>query len=165
MVDASPKPMRSRRTRVALSVIAPWTLLLLMLFVIGLPYTLFASSSLAALLAWIVAVYAVIVVTMIHVYRYRKALNLSGRAVMAIALDAVLCAPFALNIVRKISLRQRFDVDLHSLAATMLPSPAVHDLTDILGQRIKVSLGFVEPDSTESHALNAYLNSFEDLRK
>jgi hypothetical protein len=164
VVEATTKPMRSRRTTVALSTIAPWMWLLLVLFALGLPYALFVSNSVVALLAWIVAVYVVIMATMIHVYRYRKALNLSGRAVMAIALDAMLCAPFALNIVRKIGLRQRFDVDLRVLATTTLPPPAVHDLVDILRRRIKVSLAFAEPDSDASGALNAYLNYFEDLR-
>jgi hypothetical protein len=165
VVDASAKPVRCRRTLVALSVIAPWMTLLLTLFVFGLPCVVFASNGAAALLAWIVAVYAAIAATMMHVYRYRKALNLSGRAVAAIALDAMLCAPFALNIVRKIGLRQRLDVDLRTLAAAVLPAPAVQDLADVLGRRIKISLEFVEPESEAAHALHAYLNDFEDLRK
>ena len=165
MVEGNAKPVRSHRVFVALELIAPWTLLLLVLFVVGLPYALFASHDTAGLLAWIVAVYVVIIAMLLHVYRYRKALNLSGRAVAAIALDALLCAPFALNVVRKISLRQRFDADLRAVAATMLPLPALHDLTAILRDRIKVSLGFVEPGTAESQALDAYLNYFEGLRK
>lgn len=164
VADKDAEPMRLRRTMVALSALAPWMWLLLALFVAGLPYALFASGSVVALLAWIVAVYVIIIATLLQVYRYRKALNLSGRAVMAIAVDALLCAPFALNIVRKIGLRQRLEVDLRTLAATMLPPVAVHDLTDVLGQRIKLSLAFAEPGSAQAQALHAYLNSFEELR-
>ncbi|GLQ48226.1 hypothetical protein GCM10007862_32770 [Dyella lipolytica] len=163
--DGSVQPVRFHRVRVALEVIAPWTLLLLALFVVGLPYVLFVSRNATALLAWLAVVYAVIVVTLMQVYRYRKALNLSSRAVAAIALDAVLCAPFALNVIRKIGLRQRVDVDLRTVAATMLPAPALHDLTGILRERIKTSLGFVDPDTAASRALDAYLNYFEGLRK
>lgn len=163
--DGSVQPVRFRRVQVALEVIAPWTLLLLMLFVVGLPYVLFVSRDVTALLAWLAMVYAVIVVTLLQVYRHRKALNLSGRAVAAIALDAVLCAPFALNVIRKIGLRQRVDIDLRAVAETLLPAPALHDLTGILRERIKTSLGFVDPDTAVSHALDAYLNYFEGLRK
>lgn len=159
------QPIRSRRVRVALARTAPWIWLLLVLFVVGLPYALFVSHTAATLLAWIVAVYTAIIVTLIHVYRYRKALNLSRRAVAAIALDAMLCAPFALNIVRKISLRQPFEGDLRSVAASVLSPLALRDLTGILRQRIGDSLGFAEVGTVEYNALNAYLNDFEGLRK
>lgn len=157
-------PNRSLRVRVALTVLTPWMLLLLVLFVSGLFCLLFISNDAMALLAWVVAIYGVIVVTLLHVYRYRKALNLSRRAVAAIALDAMLCAPFALNIVRKISLRQHADVDLRA-AAMRLPPAALGDLSRILRERIQVSRGFMEPDSAVSQALAAYLNHIEELCK
>lgn len=162
--DAQAKPLRLRRTVLALAALSPWMWLLLALFVAGLPYVLFVSGNVLALLGWIAAVYLVIVATLLQVYRYRKALNLSGRAVLAIAADALLCAPFALNIVRKIGLRQRVDVDLHTLASEVLPPDARRDLADVLGQRIKLSLAFAESDSAEAQALHAYLQSFEELR-
>lgn len=155
--------IRMRRVRVALALIAPWTWLLFVLFAAGLPYVLFVSGHLEVLLAWVATVYGVILATLALVYRLRKVLNLSGRDVAAIAMDALLCAPFALNIIRKIGLRQRFQVDLRKVASTMLPSPAVHALTTILRQRIQVSLGFVEPDQAASHNLTTYLAYFERL--
>ncbi len=155
----------SRRIAVALSAIAPWMLLLLFLFVIALPYALLVLQSAQALLAWIASVYAAIILTLFHVYRHRKALNLSGRAVAAIALDALLCAPFALNIIRKIGLRQRFDGDLRVVAATRLSPQAVNDLAGVLHERIHASLHFIEPDTPAFEALKAYLHHFEGLRE
>jgi hypothetical protein len=163
--SGSTKPVPSRRIVVALSVIAPWTLLLLFIFAIGLPYTLLVLQSAQALLVWLAVVYAVIILTLLHVYWHRKALNLSGRAVAAIALDSLLCAPFALNIVRKIGLRQRFDGDLRVVAATRLSPQAVNDLAGILHQRIHASLHFVEPDAPAFEALKTYLHHFEGLRE
>lgn len=158
-------PLRYRRTRLALAALAPWMLLLLILFLAGLPYALFVSREVTTLLVWIVAVYAVIIAILAKVYVSRKALNLSGRAIASLALDSLLCAPFALNLVRKIGLQQRFDGDLRTVAATMLSPLALQDLTGILRERIAISLGFVEPQSAESRALDDYLHYFEGLRK
>jgi hypothetical protein len=155
--------IRFNRVRIALTVISPWTLLLLLLFVAGLPYVLFVSGRVETLLAWIVAVYAVIGMTLVQVYRYRRALNLAPRAVAAIAFDALLCAPFALNIVRKIGLRQHFELDLRMVARSVLPVAAIHELTAILRERIHTSLGFVESDGPDARALRAYLDDFEGL--
>jgi hypothetical protein len=155
--------IRFHRVRVALAAISPWTLLLLLLFIAGLPYVLFVSGRVEALLAWIAVVYAVIVMTLVQVYRHRRALNLAPRAVAAIALDALLCAPFALNIIRKIGLRQQLELDLRGVARSVLPAAAIHELTAILRERIRVSLGFVEPNSPDADALKAYLDDFEGL--
>jgi hypothetical protein len=159
------RPASSRRVVVVLSTLAPWMLLLLFLFAVALPYMLLVVQSAQALLAWIATVYAVIIFILFQVHRHRKALNLSGRAVAAIALDALLCAPFALNIVRKIGLRQRFDTDLRVVAATRLSPQAVRDLVGILDERIHASLQFVEPDAPASEALKTYLHHFERLRE
>jgi hypothetical protein len=163
VADVEARPLRLRRTTLALAALAPWMWLLLALFAVGLPYALFASGNLLVLLGWIIAVYVTIIATLLQVFRYRKALNLSRRAVLAIAADALLCAPFALNIVRKIGLRQRIDVDLHALAASMLSPAAVRELTGVLGQRIKLSLAFAEPGRADAQALHAYLHAFEEL--
>jgi hypothetical protein len=157
------QPVRFHRVRVALAAVSPWACLLLLLFAVGLPYVLFVSGRVEALLAWIAAVYAVIVMTMVQVYRYRKALNLQRRAVAAIALDALLCAPFALNIVRKIGLRQHFQVDLRTVAKTVLPPLTIQELITIMRERIHTSLGFLEPGEADFRTLAAYLADFEGL--
>jgi hypothetical protein len=84
---------------------------------------------------------------------------------VAIALDALLCAPFALNIVRKIGLRQHFDGDLRVVAATRFSPRALDDLADVLHRRIHASLNFIEPDAPAFQALNTYLHNVEALRK
>ncbi|MFC3652552.1 hypothetical protein ACFONN_13425 [Dyella humi] len=157
--------IRVRRVRVALAAASGWMLLLLVLFAVGLPYVLLVTRDARLLLAWIAAVYTVIGILLMHVYRHRKTLNLSRRAVVAIAMDALLCAPFALNMVRKIGLRQRLDVDLRTAANSMLSANANRELLAILRQRIQTSLGFVEPDEVASHALATYLADFEGLCK
>ncbi|WP_233840767.1 hypothetical protein [Dyella sp. 2HG41-7] len=157
------KPLRIARVRIALSAMSYWMWLLLTLFVVGLPYVLLVSHDPKLLLAWIASVYTVIVAILMQVYRYRKALNLTRRAVAAVALDALLCAPFALNIVRKIGLRQSLNIDLRVAATSLLPEAAVKQLAAVLRQRIEISLGFIEPGDAQFLALSAYLNDFEAL--
>jgi hypothetical protein len=152
---------RFRRVAKALSAVAPWTQLLMALFVLGLPCALFVARSYAALLACLVAIYSVIGMTLLQVYRHRRALQLDRRAMAFIASDALLCAPFALNIVRKISLRLHSDVDLRAEAATW-PSAAQDDLRKLMHERIRITQGFLDPDSAAYRQLDVYLNHFED---
>lgn len=153
------------RVSQALRDIAPWTMALLLLFAMGLPCVLFALHAMAWLLAWLVSVYALIVGMLVHVYLRREALGLSGRAVAAIALDAMLCAPFALNTVRKIGLQQQFALDLREVATHLLSASSLKQLTDVLQARVTESLGFVEPENDPSESLRMYLSYFEGLRK
>lgn len=151
---------RGNRTRLALSVIAPWTWLLLGLFFVALPCALWIGTN-VLLLGWLALTYAVVAAMLLHVNFHRKALNLSQRAVIALAFDVLLCSPFAINTIRKISLRQ-IAPGLRSVAAARLSPAENAALTRILRERIQVSLGFVEPDSDASDALHAYLKHFED---
>lgn len=162
---ASNHVIRIRRVRVALASVSYWMLLLLVLFAVGLPYVLLVARDSQLLLAWLASVYLVIASILLQIYRRRKALNLSRRAFALVALDALLCVPFALNIVRKIGLRQRFDIDLRLAAKRLLSADELNALTAILRQRIHASLGFIESDEAASHALTTYLDDFEGLSK
>ncbi|MFC5526836.1 hypothetical protein ACFPPA_13925 [Rhodanobacter ginsengisoli] len=149
-----------KRTRLALSIIAPWTWLLLGLFFVALPYALWVGTN-VVLLCWLLLTYLVITAMLLHVHRHRKALNLSTHALIALAFDTLLCAPFAINIVRKISLRQ-VTPDLRSVASSLLSTAEHSVLTGILRRRIQTSLCFLEQGSAASDALHAYLKHVED---
>lgn len=161
--DSSPawRVARWKRAKLALSVIAPWTWLLLGLFFVGLPCSLLIGTNIV-LLGWLVLTYVAIATVLVQVCRHRRALNLSPRAVVALAFDALLCAPFAINIVRKISLHQGASSSLHAFASSMLSPAENAALAGILRGRIRISLDFLEPGSERSDALHAYLRHFED---
>ena len=152
--------LQGRRVRLALSVIAPWTWLLLGLFFVGLPGTLWFGTE-QLLLCWLVLTYFAIALMLGRVWRYRKALNLTGRAVAALAIDGLLCAPFAINMVRKISLRQAHPASLRAVAGAMLSPAENAALCGILRDRIQTSLAFHETDTVASDALRSYLKHFE----
>lgn len=159
--DVHTQPIRWKRVGCALSAVAPWTWTLFGLFFLGLPCALWLGTN-AVLLSWLALTYLVLATMLMQVWRHRRALNLSRRAVAALAFDVLLCAPFAINIIRKISLRQAPAPDLRAVASSML-SPAENVvLAGILRERIQVSLGFMELGSEAGDALNAYLKHFED---
>lgn len=155
------RPASWNRSRLALRAIAPWTWWLLGLFFVALPLALGLGGE-VTLLIWLVLTYLSIVAMLVQVYRHRAALGLAPRAVLALAFDALLCAPFALNMVRKISLRQAEAASLQGFASSMLSVDEQATLIGVLDDRIRTSLDHVEPDSEASKILSAYLNRYRD---
>lgn len=153
------RPAQWKRSRLALSIIAPWTWLLLLMFFIALPLTLRFGTPLM-LLQWLILTYLSIIAMLGIVYRYRAALGLTPRAVLALALDALLCAPFAINMVRKISQKQASSASLLGFASAILSVDERAVLSRVLDQRIQISLDHVDPDSEASTALLAYLRQY-----
>jgi hypothetical protein len=78
--------------------------LLGMLLILPVELLLFGTG--AELLVLMAAFYLVIVVTLICIFRRRRALRLTSRAFAALCFDSLACSPFALNLVRKLSLRR-----------------------------------------------------------
>jgi len=155
------RPARWRRARLALSVIAPWTWWLLGLFFVGLPLVLRFGSD-VVLLGWLVLTYLSIAAMLAQVWRRRKVLGLAPRAVLALAIDALLCAPFALNMVRKISLRQSASASLRGFTSSMLSAAERTAVAGLLRDRIHTSLDHLEPGSEAGAALGAYLDLYKD---
>ena len=70
----------------------------------------------AMLLAVFIAAYLLIGAALVIVLRRRATLGLSPRQLAWLAFEALACAPFAVNLVRKISLLQSDRVNLESFA-------------------------------------------------
>ena len=81
-------------------VVVLWMLLL------ALPVELFFFGTGVGLLALMAAFYAVILAALAYLYARRRALRVSGRSFMALSFDCLACAPFAVNLVRKLALRR-----------------------------------------------------------
>jgi hypothetical protein len=81
-------------------VIALWVLLL------ALPVELLAVGTGIELLALMAAFYLVILAALGYIYARRRALRVSGKSFLALSFDCLACAPFAINLVRKLALRR-----------------------------------------------------------
>jgi hypothetical protein len=80
------------------------TALLVILLVLPVELLLFGTG--VELLAVMAAFYLVIVIALVVVFLRRQELQLTGRAFAAVAFDSLACAPFAINLVRKLALRR-----------------------------------------------------------
>lgn len=80
-------------------------LMLAVLLWVVLPTVSLVLGAGLALLAVFAAYYAAVVALLVITSRRRVALGLGTKAYWAIALDCILCPPFAVNLVRKITLQ------------------------------------------------------------
>lgn len=135
------------------SVLVPWIGLLFALFALGLPACLWPGRGAAVLLGWMVATYATILTTLGVAYAHRRRLGLTGGQVGALARDALLCPPFALNLLRRVSLEQGHRLDLREVLAGSPASHATTALARMVQARIATSLTFAQADGEEERAL------------
>ncbi len=78
----------------------------LLVILLVLPVELLIYGTGVELLIVMGAFYLVIIVTLSYMYAQRHALRLSGRSFLALSFDSLACAPFAINLVRKLALRR-----------------------------------------------------------
>ena len=109
----------------------------------------------AMLLAVFIAAYLLIGAALVIVFRRRVALGLSPRRFTGLALEALACAPFAVNLVRKISLAHSGLVHLESFASRHLDADARQAMAAIVVARIEERLAFEEPGTTRGVELLA----------
>jgi hypothetical protein len=117
---------------------------LLVLFFPGLPLVLRAFGTGLELLGWLLVVYAVVGSIVWQLWRYRRVLELSPAAVASLGLECVLCAPFAINIVRKLSGRVE-RVGLGN-ARRVLGEAGDRRLREAAAHRIDDMLSYLPPD-------------------
>ena len=109
----------------------------------------------ALLLALFMATYLLIGAAMVIVFRRRAALGLSSRQFSGLAFEALACAPFAVNLVRKISLRHSDRLSLESLASDHFDEATRRATAAVVVARIEEGLALEAPDSARSVALRA----------
>jgi hypothetical protein len=79
---------------------------LLLIILLSLPVELLLFGTGVELLVVMAAFYLVTLTTLGYIFVRRHELRLSGRAFLALCFDSLACAPFAINLVRKLALRR-----------------------------------------------------------
>lgn len=97
------------------------------LFVL-LPLGLFSRLGEPMLLLALVSLYASLFAALLWLWLNRRRLELSARQLAALSFECMLCAPFALNLIRNLSVRLPVKQDLES-AARRLQAPVDWQLT------------------------------------
>jgi hypothetical protein len=92
------------------------------------------------LLAVFVLYYLLIVLALVLLCRRRRVLQLSVRGCALLALDALACAPFAVNLVRRVTLQRSVATDALPFGHAALQGPERQRLVDLLAQRQRDAL-------------------------
>jgi hypothetical protein len=117
------------------------------LMFIGLPVMIFGFGSGLELLIIVAATYLTIVAMLLYVLIQRTALRLSKKAISKLAFESLACAPFALNLLRKISLQHSLAGDPIVFAQKNFDADTFKHLTQVITQRIDTEI-VCEDDST-----------------
>ncbi|WP_415252671.1 hypothetical protein [Thermomonas sp.] len=109
-------------------------LLALALFVL-VPAALALHASSACLLGLLALIYLPTMLAVLYLVRRRGPLGLSRKELASIAFDAIACPPFALNLVRRVTLRCGLPQAAPAFADAVLDAPARARLQQALETR------------------------------
>jgi len=125
------------------------------LLAVLLPLVLFGWRRWEALLLLLGAVYLLSSCMVVYTLRARAALGLDRRALLSLAVDTLACPPFALNLVRKISLRHVSRMDGLAFATATLAPADLRRLHRQLLPRLQALLLREPGDSPRAEQLRA----------
>jgi hypothetical protein len=92
----------------------------------------------------------------------RAALRLSGAACASLAFDALACAPFAINLVRKIALRTRLEGDPVAFAAAHFAPADRAALRALLARKLEEAQAGEQPPPERRAQIAALLDKLGD---
>lgn len=155
----SPTPLRGLHAwRVGMAATAVPVLLVALLFAV-MPVVL--AGHVYGLLAWMVALYGAIGAAVWRVWRLRKVTGLGPKVFSGMASDALLCAPYALNLVRKQGMRAADRFDLVSVAHALLDADERARLRDAIHLRLQRQMDIEDAGSERHVQLQTYLKQIE----
>ena len=144
-----------------LLVLGPWVGVIWLLLFVGLPIAFYARLGLPVLLAVLGELYAAIAIALILVYRRRDALGLTRRTFGVLAFEVLACAPYAANLVRRLSLARRVDEDFVAASDRLLKGPALAAMRAESARRIDYELEALDADSPRARALRDARGRFD----
>lgn len=134
------------------------TMLWLMLLLVPVCWLLGAGL---ILLLQFAAYYLLVIAALVLVFRRRQALGLPTRAFWALCLDALACAPFAANLVRRISLRHGLSGDPIAFAAAHFDAAARHELERVIRSRLEETQAGDPPTPDRQQQIAQWLSRLE----
>jgi len=135
--------------------------LLVILLILPVELLLFGTGT--ELLVLMAAFYLVIVVALVCIFERRRQLRLTGRAFAALCFDSLACSPFAVNLVRKLSLRRSLAGNPIAFAARSFESAQFSRLIDAVTARVAEDLLREDGRTARAEELEAYRKQLEAM--
>lgn len=129
---------------------------LFMFFFAWLPAVLLLYGSGPQLLWMFGVIYLNISVILIFVYRNKGVLGVSDRRYIMLLFESLACAPFSLNILRKITLLQSPNVDPIEFGKKLFQDETFKELSDAVIDRVDEQLELMDAASPRYTALESY---------
>ena len=137
------------------------TTLLVILLILPVELLLFGTGT--ELLVLMAAFYLLIVVTLICIFRRRRELRLTGRAFAALCFDSLACSPFAVNLVRKLSLRRSLAGNPIAFASKSFEPAALARLIEGVTSRVREEQVREAGQTARWQELEAYRRQLEAM--
>jgi hypothetical protein len=128
----------------------------LLVILLVMPVELFLYGTGIELLVLMAVFYLVIVVALAVIYFRRHELQLTGRAFAALCFDSLACAPFAINLVRKLALRRALVGNPLMFAAQAFPAPEFGRVVAAVTARVREEQLREDPGSLRWEELETY---------
>lgn len=156
---AAPAPAAPASAPRALQ-LGPWVVVMWLLLFVALPAAYYGHLGLKAMLLVLAELYAFIVVTLVLVWRRRGALGLGNAQFGVLAFEVLACAPYAPNLVRRLSLLRPVDEDLVSAGRRLLEPAALARMNAACLARIDDELDWTDEGSARALALRVARPAF-----
>jgi hypothetical protein len=128
-----------------------------LLILLALPLVSWTQGAGIVMLALFLLFYLCTLAALALAWRHRVACSLSTRTFWLLALDALACAPFAVNLVRKISMRHGIAGDPLRFAARDFEPVARDELRQMVAARVREEHPEAEPVELE-HRISQLLS-------
>ena len=132
-------------------------IILLLLILIYLPIVAFIYGSGVELLILFSTIYIVIASILIYIFTQKNNLHLTNIKFISIAFESIICPPFALNMVRKISLNYSINIDPYIFSNEMFDTNTKLLFKNNLCNVIEENMKFFEEDAPRYIELDKYL--------
>lgn len=138
-------------------------LLLFGLMFLCLPAVLFCYGSGAQLLWLMAIVYSNIVMIFLLVFQQREIFGLSKKLCFFLLIESLACAPFALNVLRKITLHRSQFMDPIEFARKYFDDESFRTLILVIRDEIGEQLEWIDAESPRFSSLKHYSEKVKEI--
>jgi hypothetical protein len=149
----------------SLSFIRLMVMLLLILFFLELPLVLFWFHTDSLLIVLFGFIYFCIFTMLVHIFRNRKKLALSKKNYFLIAFEAIACPPFAINVLRRITLNRFLADDPVEFAREYFDEDKFQRVKVAVCTKIDERLGMLDFDDPRFSNLQDYRDRIRGMQR